>query len=336
MKDTTKEARMKAGSETIKDVTSNYNLFDALRTALAADYTHALDLADETLPKTVFLPGCTLSTYAAELTQTVSDFLQARQLAGGMVAQCCGKLLKKHGLSEEYQAYRTAFVETLRAKGVERVVVACPNCLKTLKKSMSLAGAGGLELVALPEALAAAGCVYEPGCDGEVRTVCVHDSSPDRTTGAFGAPVRGFFDPAARPDAGSSPAVLPDAAPLPSASPGITLIEMEHHHGHSRCCGSSLREATQSLAQCRARFGEFERTGASLLVTSCMSCVNSFQRVAPPARVRHYLELLFDISLDWQRLYQALDAIEGLSPPERLNLAAAQTPHTRIFGSLYP
>jgi Fe-S oxidoreductase len=386
----------------MKNVSKHYNLFDALRTLLDVDYHDTLtfdgvptvDVAaaaaaatttytvahaatGEAAKKafgekdgsfTLFMPGCTLSTYAAALTRTVYAYLHGEQLADALLVQCCGKLLKKHGLPKEYRVYRQKFAKQLSRYGVTRIVVACPNCLTSLQQSLALAKVTGIELVALPQVLAERGlrfatnpcgatqyderqqhdlCLLDderqvhdlgllhgesqplkaPSSLGELPQrlaaanepastmlplrFCVHDSCPDRRSGAFGAATRDLF----------------------AEADGVLLLEMAHNHEQAHCCGSRFTDSKESLEHCHARLGEFAQTGADYLIASCISCVNSFLRAAAPGSVYHYLELLFGIPIDWAALYTALDTLGTLTDEQRKQ--AAQGQEMRIFGGLY-
>jgi Fe-S oxidoreductase len=84
---------------------------------------------------------------------------------------------------------------------------------------------------------------------------------------------------------------------------------MKHNRSRSRCCGLGrlqfVSNPEASKRQRAERLGEFQATGAERLVTSCFSCANSLQDPSTGLVALHYLELLFDIRVDWSAVYQS-------------------------------
>ena len=58
------------------------------------------------------------------------------------------------------------------------------------------------------------------------------------------------------------------------------------------------------LCQERAglRMAEFSDTGADVCLTSCMACSHRLARVAQPGQVRHCLEYVFNIFVDYAQI----------------------------------
>jgi hypothetical protein len=54
------------------------------------------------------------------------------------------------------------------------------------------------------------------------------------------------------------------------------------------------------------RLIEFFDTGADCLVTYCVNCASAFYDPNGTIPVYYYLELLFDIRVDWPRAFQAV------------------------------
>ena len=55
------------------------------------------------------------------------------------------------------------------------------------------------------------------------------------------------------------------------------------------------------------RLAEIDAVESDVLVSTCFSCVNSMQRGDSAKPVRHYLELVFDIDIDWPEVYGTVD-----------------------------
>lgn len=245
----------------------------------------------------LFFPGCSFINYALPLVQAVYGTLRDGGRVDGISLLCCGKILS---FEPDGKAVRAAFEDDLcahiAAAGVQRIVAACPNCVKALRDALaSHEGCEGVEVVALPGELAAmgyridaevaqrmiaaareaAGAADADG--GRALRVCVHDSCPDRDTGAFADGTR---------------ALLPDGL----------LVEAAHTRHRSFCCGSLLRAAGKYDAadkQARRHGEEAVDAGADAIVTACMSCAFQLSRTQSAVPVLHYLELLYDWRIDW-------------------------------------
>jgi len=245
--------------------------------------------------ESVFFPGCTLTTYAPALTRATMAFLRDAGLAAGMTDLCCGKPVRLMGLAQQYDGYAQAIGARLAAHGVRRVIAGCPNCYYELlhAKEQGLIDAG-IEVQALPRVLLEAGLRVpeERGVAADARTFSVHDSCSDRQTDEFGSAVRAL---------------------LPSGS----CREMRHHGADTICCGSGGVVSYYDVRVCEGRrarrMAEFGDTGADCLVTACVSCANSMLRADGAAPVRHYLELLFDVEIDWEAYRQASESFAATS-----------------------
>lgn len=308
------------------------NVFSKLRAWRGIAYDDAL-VKDGGECASLFFPGCTLSTYAPELTELTWELLRKEGLAQGITALCCGKLLWSIGLVSRTSSYMQALDERFAALGVRRIIAGCPNCYQALAHAQEAGQvSAGIELCALPRVLADAGLRIRPEVAGAMTdaglavatgatapgpgpaaapttaapqssaaaapatttsatslSFTVHDSCPDRETLLFGNAVR---------------EMLPQAA----------TVEMRHSGRDTLCCGSGGTVSYYDTDVCNQRrsrrVAEFEECGADYLVTSCTSCVNSFVRVDPHLKVRHYLELIFDREIDWQ---VTRDAMAGLA-----------------------
>jgi Fe-S oxidoreductase len=235
-------------------------------------------------PHTLFWPGCALSSYSRELTEAVFAFLRERDLADGMSVRCCGNVIRYTGDATACATYQEALVVELKARGIRRVITACPNCHRSFENMLGCVP--GIELCALSRLLADEGLRVLPERLAPTTTVCIHDSCPDRGEGLDAAAVRELF-----------------------GDGGIELREMEHNRSRSRCCGLGclrfVSDPEASQRQREQRIAEFGATGAEQLVTYCFSCANAFQDPARDLAALHYLELLFDIRIDWPAVYKS-------------------------------
>lgn len=252
----------------------------------------------------IFFPGCTLATYAPDLTKKVYTYLQTEGLVDGMSALCCGNPLASAGLSDAYGSYTGDIVSRIEQQGITRIIVSCPNCYRALIPSLARAGLPDVEVTALPELLFAQGMCFKPTRRAPYRSVSIHDSCPDRICDVFGSSVRSLFE-------------------------HVAIIEMLHHGRHTLCCGSgglaSSVDPGRCALRCNRRLDEFEATGADCLVTSCVSCINSFLRSGRTIEVRHYLELVFDLPLDWASFYAVQNRMWTAQGEERFETVMEDT-----------
>ena len=240
-----------------------YNLMRVYR-----DY-YGIDYGDIELTGTAascFFPGCTLMTYAPELTRSVYAKLQSACGCAGLIGDCCGKPLSLLGLPAEKDRAAERLREKLQRHKIRDVVLACPGCYYELREQLA---AANIRVRTVYEALA--GIAGGPVKQG---IYTVHDSCPDRVEGIFGRQVRAWLQ-----------------------SRNLSLVEMEHHRKHSLCCGSggmlSRFRPDMTERMVSRRVGEAAAAGAETIVSYCLSCAMKFADAPDAVRSRHALSLLF-------------------------------------------
>ena len=72
------------------------------------------------------------------------------------------------------------------------------------------------------------------------------------------------------------------------------------------------------------RLAEIDEVGADRVLSTCFSCVNSLQRGLGTVPVQHYLEQIFDCTVDWNSVYGGVDAL--LADPAYEKLCANEEP----------
>lgn len=237
--------------------------------------------------RSLFFPGCSLINYAMPLTAAVYDLLLQTGEVEGISILCCGKILS---YEPEGVELRSAFEADLRdhlvAAGVERLVCACPNCVKALREALEDdPRTEDIQISVLPQVLADQGYQLDPkvcahlikGDEEAEVLLCTHDSCPDRSFGQFADGLR---------------ALMPEGL----------WVDPEHARKRSVCCGSLARAQGkfEQADKCALLNGtEAKDAGADAIVTACMSCTFQLNMAQPLIQCVHYLELLFSWRIDW-------------------------------------
>lgn len=237
--------------------------------------------------KQLFFPGCSMVTYALPLVEAVYATLAEAGEVDGVSLLCCGKILEYEPHGKELRASMEGdLADLVAAAGVERIVAACPNCVRALRGALGRdSRTAAVTVEPLPTTLARLGYRIEEGAASQMvkgeaaapLVLCPHDSCPDRATGEFADGLR---------------ALLPEGA----------WREAQHSHRKALCCGSKLRaagkfEAADELA-CR-NGEEAVAAGADAIATACLSCAFQLNMAQPHVQAVHYLELLYRWRVDW-------------------------------------
>lgn len=235
----------------------------------------------------LFFPGCSFINYAMPLVQAVYDLLLKAGEVQGISVLCCGKILSYEPNGVELRdAFEADLRDHLATAGIQRMVCACPNCVKALREALELdPRTKDIEIAVLPEVLAGIGYQLDPqtcarlikGNPEDDVLLCTHDSCPDREYGQFADGLR---------------ALMPDGL----------WVDPAHTRSRSICCGSLPRaagkfEQADKCAQINGK--EAQEVQADAIVTACMSCTFQLNMAQPYIQCVNYLELLFDWRVDW-------------------------------------
>jgi heterodisulfide reductase subunit D len=223
----------------------------------------------------VYFVGCVASFYPQSysvpqsmvqiLDRAGADFLT---LGGG--EWCCGFPLIIAGMGKAATESVRHNVEAVRRTGAQRLVAACPSCFHTWKHDYPrvLGERLGFEVLHATELL------EEIVAEGHIRLepfeqiVTYHDPCDlGRTSGIYDAPRN-----------------------VIRAIPGVTFVEMEHHHEYSLCCGGGgdveMADADLTEAVARRRIGEAKATEAKVLLSACQQCKRTLAIGARREKVR--------------------------------------------------
>lgn len=183
----------------------------------------------------------------------------------GSEEKCCGLYAFDLGFRREYERLREINLATLRAVGINKVVVACGSC-RRIWREYEKSGELGFEVLHgieyLEQMIQAGRLRFIKPVN---QRVTYHDSCHlGRGVGVYDAPRR-----------------------ILSAIPGLQLVEMDRNRRWAWCCGGGggVPEADPALAKwsARDRMAEAASTGADLMLTSSALCQRSFAELKQPA-----------------------------------------------------
>ena len=221
----------------------------------------------------VYFVGCVSSFYpqSYSVPQSLVEVLDRAGvdfLVLGPEEWCCGFPLIIAGMGEAAVESVRHNVAAVRRTGAARLVTTCPSCYHTWKHDYPriLGEPLGFEVVHATEMLGE--IIGDLPLKPLEQVVTYHDPCDlGRTSGVYDAPRE-----------------------VIRAIPGITLVEMEHHHEYSLCCGGGgdVEMADKSLTEAvaRRRIGEAQATGARVLLSACQQCKRTLMGAARREKVR--------------------------------------------------
>jgi Fe-S oxidoreductase/nitrate reductase gamma subunit len=210
----------------------------------------------------LYFAGCQAS-FDRRSREVAKAFVRICRAAGvrvgilGKEERCCGEPLRKLGNEYLYQQVARQNVETIRERGVARIVTTCPHCLQALGTDYRDLG---LEL----EVEHHAAFIERLVAEGRLKV------SPEAFTATWHDPCylgryRGIYD---------APRRLLGAA-------GGTVVEMERSRRDSACCGAGggrfLAEERLGTRINAARVAMVRETGAAVVAAGCPFCLSMLE-----------------------------------------------------------
>ncbi|MBC7226369.1 MAG: (Fe-S)-binding protein, partial [Thermoflexales bacterium] len=229
----------------------------------------------KTRAEVVFFVGCVASFYpqSYSIPQNAVGVLEKAgvdYMTLGGEEWCCGFPLVIAGMGDVAVETMRHNLEAVRRTGARRLVAACPSCYHTWKHDYPrvLGEPLGFEVLHLTELLAELLTQGRIPLNPLEETVTYHDPCDlGRTSGVYDAPRE-----------------------VIRAIPGVRLVEMEHHHQYSLCCGGGgdVEMADKDLvaAVSRRRIGEVQATGAKILLSACQQCKRTLAGAARQEKLR--------------------------------------------------
>lgn len=308
--------------EKLTMVDNEWHIFSAYRAIFGIGYPEIVALRDAAAYEpgtfdTVFFPGCSLVSYAPDLTRRVGEWLTAAGFKWCMSDDCCGSPLMSAGFFDRAAAHREKIFEQIKAAGITRMVTVCPGCGEEFAELM----ADDIDIIPLPELILERGREMERAAgvalrvdgmpedvDAAVRaaglspsnvpSVTVFDSCHDRHDGRHGRAIRGV---------------------LRRYMPQVEIREMDERRKQTLCCGAGGAVAGYDPDITKRRVmrvvDEAHSTGANTLVTMCPTCTYTIAQEnlsAAPERVidsHNYLELFFGQTIDWAVVFDQLGSM---------------------------
>jgi uncharacterized membrane protein YdjX (TVP38/TMEM64 family)/Fe-S oxidoreductase len=210
---------------------------------------------------TVFFPGCTLPGTRPDKTYALYQELKSRIPSLGVVLDCCTKISHDLGRESIFRAMFEEMKSYLLEKGVQHVLVACPNCHKVFSNY-----GGKLQVRTVYEILAENSAHPDRRLSGVVR---IHDPCTVRFEDKVHAALRKLV-----------------------RKKGLEIEEMVHSGKKTLCCGEG--GAVGYLAPAFSeKWGEIRKTEAEQdkIITCCAGCAGYLNRKTPTS---HVLDLLYE------------------------------------------
>lgn len=200
--------------------------------------------------------GCVGLTIEQETTGKILDLLRRLGIDFTLIDEVCCEAVKTETGSHPKTTQIRKNIERMRGKGGQRVLFLCPACIKTFLE-FDAKEPTGFTLEPLISYLHKYFSFYSLERDSEILTY--HDPCHLGRGLGFFEEARGLLK-----------------------SMGNPLIEMEHHHRESLCCGvgGGIRGFYPKFSRdiARRRIEEAEDIKADLLLTDCLSCKHNLSQ----------------------------------------------------------
>jgi NADPH-dependent glutamate synthase beta subunit-like oxidoreductase len=210
-----------------------------------------------------FFPGCSLPGSSPELVIKIHNYLQQKLPGTGIILRCCGAPTHCLGDHAKFENMAEDIAAEVKKVGASGLIVACPDCYRTIKRS-----APGFKIKSLYEVMVEKG-LPDAAHALAPKTFSLHDSCTARDETTFIDNVRTLIN-----------------------EMGYQLEEMKYSRDKTRCCGAGGMipyvnlELFTKLAKQRAEEAAFD------VITYCAACCDTFASTGKPAI--HILELMFN------------------------------------------
>lgn len=214
-----------------------------------------------------YFPGCVAAYRVQQIAQASAECLQALNIPFTVLGEkehCCGGFALWSGYEDVYKDLTAKVSDSFDNAGVEEVITSCSSCYYILKNRFK----------SKPEVIHFSQLFAEAIDQGKLRF------EPLKITVTYHDPCH----------LGRGSKIFEEPRKVLENIPSLKLVEMNHHHVNSRCCGGGagvVWTAFPSLSMRLAedRLNEAIDVGASALVTACPQCHVNFTLAAKRRRL---------------------------------------------------
>jgi heterodisulfide reductase subunit D len=171
---------------------------------------------------------------------------------------CCGFPLIGAGMKKEAEVLIQHNLETVKEKGVKRVVFACPSCYHTWMEEYKT----DIEIFHSTQFIKK--LIDEGKITFKEKKIKIT-----------------YHDPC---DLGRASGVYEAPREILRAIPGVELVEMAGNREQCKCCGGGgnleMVDPDLSAALAQAKIDEIQATGADTVITACQQCVRTILTTA--------------------------------------------------------
>ncbi len=234
------------------------------RNSFSKLFTSKINKSNDNKKKTVFFPGCSLSSYSPDLVMKTYEYLKEHRDMDIML-KCCGNPTHTLGDKKKFNYYFGSLQNDFENSNVDEVIVACENCYNTIKNNSP-----NIKVKSLYQEIAENGI---PSTYKEIAKnliFAIHDPCPTRYE-----------------------TVIHDSVRKITRQMNLTIEELEYSREKTQCCGSGAMVAVTNkkiaLTQMKERAGQ---ANSDYILTYCQECVESLTRSGKKSI--HILDLLFN------------------------------------------
>ena len=211
----------------------------------------------------LFFPGCSLSTHKQYIIDDIYRYLKKHIKNVGISFSCCFKPSFLVRDMDSFERYYTKLDEKLKDNKINKVIVACPNCYKTIKSNSKQ-----IEVIFLLD------IIKEYGIDDDLKgyynnidiEFMLHDACAIRGENSI-------YD--------SSRYILDEL--------GIKYKEFILNKEKSMCCGEKIKDKVKSEKVLKKRLEGIENDH---IISYCQAC--SKRMLSQDKKSIHILDLLFN------------------------------------------
>ncbi len=223
-----------------------------------------LDFTVADRARTLFFAGCTASLRRKNLAVNTARILRAagEEFMVMVEEPCCGSVLLRTGAYDKAEENAMEVARRLEQTEVERIIVSCAGCMKTLQKDYS--EKFGIEM---PEVLHIAQFASQSLDQGKLKL----KDYPERIRVTYHDPCH----------IGRELGIYDEPRQILASIPGVEFVEMSPTREASICCGAGggLRSYDPDLSKriSADRIRSAEKTQADAIVSACPFCESNFE-----------------------------------------------------------